>query len=83
MHSEKSNDVCAGYSYRARTCLEQSEIIDHYPSAESERVARAINTGNPDSKGVVNGLIPRDNVFAGAMNVLCEWDELNVPKQRP
>jgi hypothetical protein len=83
MHSEKSNGVCAGYSYRERTCLVQSEIIDYYPSAESERIARAINAGNPDSKGVINGLIPRDNVFAIVLNVLRELDESNAPKQRP
>lgn len=74
--------VCKNYSYSSRSCIVATSSINYYPSAQAERVARAINTGNANSTGVVNGLIPRNNVLANALNVLIEVFDLDVPKQR-
>lgn len=76
-------NVCSNYSYPNRSCNVASVSIDYHSSPQSERVARAINTGNPNSTGTVNGLIPRNNVFANAINVLVELADLVTPKQRP
>jgi hypothetical protein len=74
--------VCKNYSYPSRSCIGATSTINYYPSIQAERVARAINTGNANSTGTVNGLIPRNNVLACALNVLVEIPELDVPKQR-
>jgi hydroxyethylthiazole kinase len=75
-------NVCLNYDYHTRTCVGGTTTMNYYASTESEQVARAVNTGNANSTGVVNGLIPRNNVLANVVNVLLEADELNVKKQR-
>lgn len=76
-------NVCAKYSYSARSCTGSLTSINYYSSMQAEQVARAINTGNANSTGAVNGLVPRNNVLANALNVLVEMDDMNVAKQRP
>jgi hypothetical protein len=75
-------NICQNYNYANRTCMIPLTSIDYHPSPQAERVARAINTGNPNSTGIVNGLIPRNNVLAGALNVLLDTNIDNIPKQR-
>jgi predicted chitinase len=76
-------NVCSNYNYQNKSCNVSSTSIDYHSSPQSERVARAINTGNPNSTGTVNGLIPRNNVLANTLNVLVELADLVTPKQRP
>lgn len=82
LEHENLGNVCSDYSYQTRSCSGLLGIINYYASPQAERVARAINTGNPNSTGVVNGLIPRNNVFANLLNVLLELGLLDVEKQR-
>ena len=83
IQSQTLANVCQNYSYQSRSCTGATIAINYYPSVQSERVARAINTGNPSSTGTVNGLIPRNNVLANTVNVLLELSLLDVLKQRP
>lgn len=81
-HANLAN-VCTNYSYKSKSCAGRTVSIDYYSAPQSEQVARAINTGNANSTGVVNGLIPRNNVLANALNVLVELEYLNSTPQRP
>lgn len=77
------SNVCSNYDYQHKTCNVTSTSITYHSSPQSERVARAINTGNPNSTGTVNGLIPRNNVLANVLNVLIEMPDLVTQRQRP
>ena len=79
------NSVCNSYNYATKTCSVASASIPYFNCTQLERVARAVNTGNPGSTGVVNGLVPRSIVFAYALSVLTEMDltSLHLTPQRP
>ena len=71
--SQALQNVCSNYNYQSRTCaVPTNTITNHYPSPQFEKVARAVNTGNPNSTGTVNGLIPRTFVHSHCISVLCE-----------
>jgi hydroxyethylthiazole kinase len=63
-------NLCDNYDYGNRTCRSALTTMESTSSNQLERVARAVNTGNPDSTGQVNGLIARENVFHTATYVL-------------
>jgi hypothetical protein len=83
LESSRLSSICKNYSYQNKVCLTKSVAMDYFPSTEFEKTARAVNTGNANSKGTVNGLIPRNFVFSNCLNVLREDYSLNVAKQRP
>lgn len=83
IQSSKLQNVCTNYSYSSRSCQGSLTSINYYSSLQAEQVARAINTGNANSTGAVNGLIPRNNVLANALNVVMETDEMKIVRQRP
>jgi predicted chitinase len=60
-------NVCNGYDYHSKTCSTGLSTMDFRASAEFERSARAVNTGNPNSTYAMNGLVPRTNVFLSTL----------------
>ncbi|UEP25230.1 M23 family metallopeptidase [Burkholderia ambifaria] len=65
-------NVCSGYNYRTKSCRVPLSSMEFRESVEFERCARAVNTGNPNSKGVLHGLVPRMNVFLSSISVLTD-----------
>ena len=56
-------NVCSDYDYHSKSCRASLSRMNFRVSAEFEKSARAVNTGNPNSTGALNGLIPRTNIF--------------------
>lgn len=73
MTIEQLSNVCENYSYPQKLCLTSLGSVNYYISHELELVARGVNTGNPNSTGTVNGLVPRRVVFSNCLLVLTEY----------
>ncbi|WP_218188788.1 hypothetical protein, partial [Pseudomonas sp. AU11447] len=65
-------NICTNYDYTNKVCLVSPSSTEHYTCQQLEVVARGVNTGNPNSTGTVNGLIPRRVVFSNCLLVLTE-----------
>lgn len=78
-------NVCDNYSYHSKSCSIGLVATPYFNCPQLERVARSVNTGNANSTGTVNGLIPRTVVFSYAASTLMELDLsfMNLVSQRP
>ncbi|WP_258193456.1 hypothetical protein [Paraburkholderia sp. BL25I1N1] len=65
--NSRLENVCDNYDYHQKSCRSHPESIDFRVCPQFERAARAVNTGNPNSTGPMNGLVPRTNVFLSAL----------------
>jgi predicted chitinase len=65
-------NVCADYSYTAHSCSVPHTSMEFRACAEFEKSARAVNTGDPNTTGVLKGLIPRMNVFMASVVTLTD-----------
>ena len=72
LEPQELDQVCTNYSYRDKQCLAPTSTLSYYVCSELEPVARGVNTGNPNSTGRVNGLIPRRVVFSSCLLTLSE-----------
>lgn len=79
--------ICDNYNYPDKICLVSLVNTAFYDCSQLERVARAVNTGNPGSTGIVNGLVPRKQTFIYSISVLLDEEVninfLNHEKQKP
>lgn len=66
-------NVCNSYDYHTKSCRSSPQTIDFLESVQFEKSARAVNTGNPNSTGPMNGLVPRTNVFLSALAKLTDF----------
>ncbi|WP_233869610.1 M23 family metallopeptidase [Paraburkholderia adhaesiva] len=79
-------NICTDYSYHPHhSCQVGLSTMDFRSCHQFERAARAVNNGNPDSTHVMNGLVPRTNVFLSAMAVMSDQiiDYMDAYKQKP
>ncbi|MDN6859216.1 M23 family metallopeptidase [Pseudomonas sp. CAN2814] len=67
-------NVCTDYNYTTKTCSVSLSSTKYYTCQQLETVARGVNTGNPNSTGTVNGLVPRRVVFASCLLTLTEMN---------
>ncbi|WP_413656787.1 hypothetical protein [Paraburkholderia phenoliruptrix] len=78
-------NVCPDYDYHSKSCRTSLSRMDFLASAEFERSARAVNTGNPNSTGTLNGLIPRTNVFVASIakltDILIDYNDAYSQKE--
>jgi predicted chitinase len=65
-------NVCSDYDYHAKSCRTPLSSMEFRVSSEFEKSARAVNTGNPDSTGTLNGLMPRMNVFLASVATISD-----------
>ena len=79
------SSVCDNYNYHSKSCAVGVVSMPYFNCPQLERVARAVNTGNANSTGMVNGLIPRTVVFSYAASTLTElnFSFMNLVSQRP
>jgi hypothetical protein len=79
------SSVCDSYNYHSKSCASGLVSMPYFICPQLERVARAVNTGNANSTGTVNGLIPRTVVFSYAASTLAEFNLsfMNLASQRP
>ncbi|MBC8639728.1 hypothetical protein IAG25_23115 [Caballeronia sp. EK] len=79
------SNACKNYDYHSKTCVGGVSSMDFRSSAEFERSARAVNTGNPESTHAMNGLVPRTNVFLTAVvkmtDLLLDYEEAYTQKE--
>ncbi|PCE33018.1 M23 family metallopeptidase [Burkholderia ubonensis] len=65
-------NVCSDYNYRTKSCRVSLTNMEFRVCSQFEKSARAVNTGNPNSTGTLNGLIPRTNVFLASVAKLSD-----------
>jgi predicted chitinase len=65
-------NVCSDYNYHDTLCRVSLSNMEFRVSSEFEKSARAVNTGNPNSTGTLNGLMPRTNVFLSSVAKLTD-----------
>ena len=78
-------NVCPDYDYHAKSCRTSLSRLEFRVCSEFEKSARAVNTGNPNSTGTLNGLIPRTNVFlassAKLTDILIDYQDAYSQKE--
>jgi predicted chitinase len=65
-------NVCSDYNYHDKSCRASLYRMEFLASSEFEKSARAVNTGNSNSTGKLNGLIPRTNIFLASVAKLTD-----------